>query len=135
VTESNADLVRDAFARWNTGDRESLLEQIDPDVEIQVVSSQVSGRAPFRGHDGYREWLVTMEEAFDIWEIHPAVFREEGDAVLILGHMHLRGRGSGVEFDQETGWIVNARDGIMWRLQTFLSHAEAVAAFSEDPVE
>ena len=47
-----------------------------------------------------------MDEAFDVWEIHPEVFREQGDAVLVLGHMHLRGRGSGVEFDQETGWVV-----------------------------
>jgi ketosteroid isomerase-like protein len=135
VTASNAELVRESFELWNTGDREALLEQIDPDVEIRVVSSQVSGRAPYRGHDGYREWLATMEEAFDVWEIHPEVFREQGDAVLVLGHMHLRGRGSGVEFDQETGWIVDARDGIMWRLQTFLSHAEALAAFSQDALD
>ncbi len=135
MTGSNSELVRESFERWNTGDRESLLERIDADVEIRVVSSQVSGRAPYRGHDGYREWLATMDEAFDVWEIHPEVFREQGGAVLVLGHMHLRGRGSGVEFDQETGWVVDARDGLMWRMQTFLSHADALAAFSQDPLE
>jgi ketosteroid isomerase-like protein len=125
---SNTELVRDAFERWNTGDRESLLELIDPDVEIRVATSQVSGGAPFRGHDGYREWHATMEDAFEVWEIHPKVFREYGDTVLVLGHMHLRGRGSGVELDQETGWVVDTRDGIMWRFQSFLSHADALAA-------
>ena len=36
-----------------------------------------------------------MDEAFDVWEIHPEVFSEHGDAVLVLGHMHLRGREAG----------------------------------------
>jgi ketosteroid isomerase-like protein len=135
VSESNADLIRDGWARWNTGDRESLLELIAPDVEIRVASSQVSGGEPYHGHDGYRQWVATLEEAFEVWEIHPETFREHGDAVLVLGYMHLRGRGSGLELDQETGWIVDVRDGLMCRLQAFLSHAEALAAFSEDPVE
>jgi ketosteroid isomerase-like protein len=135
VSASNVDLIRDSWARWNSGDRESLLDQIDPDVEIRVSSSQVSGGEAYRGHDGYREWIATMDEAFDVWEIFPETFRERGETVLVLGHMHLRGRGSGVEFDQETGWIVEARDGIMLRMQSFLSHADAVAAFSEDRVE
>jgi uncharacterized protein len=128
VTQSNAELVRASFERWNSGDTESLLEQIDPDVEIRVASSQLSGGEPYHGHDGYREWIATMKESFEVWEIHPEVFEEHGDAVLVLGHMHLRGRGSGVELDQETGWIVDVRDGRMWRFQAFLSHEEARAA-------
>jgi uncharacterized protein len=128
VPPSNAELVRDAFARWNSRDHESLLAQIDPDVEIVVASAQITGGQPYRGHDGYREWIETMEDSFDLWEIFPEVFEERGDAVLVLGHMHLRGRGSGVELEQETGWIVNVRDGKMTRFQAFLSHEEARAA-------
>jgi ketosteroid isomerase-like protein len=47
---------------------------------------------------------------------------------VALGHMHLRGRGSGVELDQETGWLVEVHDGKMTRFQAFLSHEEARAA-------
>jgi ketosteroid isomerase-like protein len=124
----NAALVRDSFARWNAGERESLLADIDPDVEIRVASSEISGGEPFHGHDGYRAWISTMEEAFEVWQVHPETFYEQGDTVVVLGRMHLRGRGSGVELDQTTGWVVETRDGKMVRFRAFLDHEEALAA-------
>jgi hypothetical protein len=73
-----------------------------------------------------------MEEAFEVWELHPETFEEARDSVLVLGSMHLRGRGSGVELDQEAGWIVDARDGRMSRLQTFTTHEEARSVFETE---
>jgi ketosteroid isomerase-like protein len=69
-----------------------------------------------------------MEESFEVWQVHPEVFREHGDAVVALGHMELRGRGSGVELDQQTGWVVEIHDGKMTRFHAFLSHEEALSA-------
>jgi ketosteroid isomerase-like protein len=132
VTESKADLVRVAFEEWNRGEREEFLERVDPDVEIKVASSEVSGGAPYRGHEGYREWVRTMEESFETWELHPETYGEREDAVLVLGRMYLRGRASGVELDQETGWIVDVRGNIMVRLRSFLSHAEAREVFANE---
>lgn len=128
MTQSNAELVRQSFQRWNQRDHDAVLAQIDPEVEIHVLSAQIFGGAPFRGHDGYREWIATMEDSFEVWQIHPDVFREHGDKVVVLGHMHMRGRGSGVELDQRTGWVVEIHEGKMTRLQAFLSHEEALAA-------
>ena len=125
---SNSELVREAFAEWNTGDREAFLRFVHPEVEINVVSSEVTGGTPFLGYEGYRAWVATMEESFEVWELHPETFEERGDAVVVLGRMHLRGRGSGVELDQEIGWIVDVRDGRMLRLRTFLKHDEALTA-------
>jgi|SRR3954454_19643657 len=125
---SNADLVREGFERWNARDHESLLAQIDPDIEIVVASAQISGGGPFRGHEGYRQWIRTMEESFDVWQISPTSFSEDGDRVLVLGHMRVRGRVSGVELVQETGWVVDVRDGKMTRFQAYLSHEEARVA-------
>jgi ketosteroid isomerase-like protein len=130
--QSNAELVREAFAEWNTGDRELFIERIDPDVEINVISLQVTGGEPYRGHEGYWQWIDAMEEAFEVWQLHPETFEESRDSVLVLGSMHLRGRGSGVELDQEAGWIVDARDGRMRRLRTFTTHEEARSVFETE---
>jgi uncharacterized protein len=124
----NAELVREAFERWNAGDKESLLDNIDPAVEIHVASAEAFGREPYRGHDGYREWLATMADSFDHWEVRPTVFHERGDTVVLLGTMHLRGRLSGVQLDQETGWLVRLRGDKMWYFQAFLNHKEALDA-------
>ena len=126
----NSKRVRDAFERWNAGDRESLLDEIHPEVEIRVASSEVLGGRPYRGHKGFRAWNVAMEESFEVWQVHPEVFREADDVVLTLGRMHLRGRASGVELDQETGWVIEFREDKMFRLEAFLSHDEAVEAFA-----
>ena len=128
MTTSNTDLVREAFARWNAGDRESLLADIDPEIEIYVASAQLTGVGAFHGHDGFREWHATMEESFEVWQADIDSYREIGDRVLALGRMHLRGRGSGVELDQETGWLVEIHGGKMTRFQAFLSHQEALEA-------
>jgi ketosteroid isomerase-like protein len=129
---SNTDLVEEAFAEWNTGEREAFLERVHPDVEIDVISLQVTGREPYRGHDGYREWVRTMEEAFETWKLRPETFVDGDDRVLVLGAMQLRGRASGVELDQETGWIIDIRDGKMARLRTFSSHAGARETFERE---
>ena len=129
ATQSNAELVREAFEEWNTGQRETFMDRLDPEVEINVISLQVTGGAPYRGYDGYRQWIAAMEESFEVWQLHPRTFEEHDDSILVLGSMHLRGRGSGVELDQETGWIVDVRDGRMWRLRTFTTHDEARDVF------
>jgi len=38
-----------------------------------------------------------------------------------------------VELDQETGWLVDVRDGKLLRLRSYLSHAEARDAFGREP--
>ena len=121
---SNAEIVRDAFERWNA-DRQAFVEIVDPDVEISVASSEVTGGQPFRGHEGYRRWIATVEESFEHWELCPQSFEERGDTVLVLGTMCVRGRGSGLELDQETGWLVDLKDGKLRRLRSYFSHAEA----------
>jgi ketosteroid isomerase-like protein len=129
---TNAELVEEAFAEWNTGEREAFLARVAPDVEINVMSLQVTGGEPYRGHEGYWEWVRTMEESFETWQLRPGSFEESGDKVLVLGTMRLRGRSSGVELDQETGWIIDVHEGIMRRLRTFPTHEQARAVFESE---
>jgi ketosteroid isomerase-like protein len=121
--------MRSAFERWNTGERESLLPEIDPEVELRMASSVLSGQDAYRGHDGYREWIATMEDSFEFWELYPKDFHEEGDRMLVLGSSRLRGRGSGVELNEEMGWVIEFRDHRLLRMEAFRGHALAKQAF------
>jgi ketosteroid isomerase-like protein len=128
----NAELVARAFERWNARDHESVLQDVDPNVEIRVASTEAFEGEPFRGHDGYRRWVASMEESFESWVVEPELFREKGDTVVVLGRMFLRGRASGVTLTQETGWVIELRNGKALRFQAFLDHAEALAAAGLD---
>ena len=99
-----------------------------PDVEIQTGISDAFQGQPFRGHEGARQWLAALDENFETWRIVMDECREQGDVVVVLGEVHARGRGSGIELVQEVGWVYEFRDDKMIRLQTYYDHAQALAA-------
>ena len=44
--------------------------------------------------------------------------------VMVLGTLHLRGRGSGAELDQPMGWLFTFREGRILRYEVFGGHEE-----------
>ena len=48
--------------------------------------------------------------------------------MVVLGNVHFRGRGSGVEADQPVAWVARFREEKLVRLQTYVDHQEALAA-------
>jgi ketosteroid isomerase-like protein len=48
-----------------------------------------------------------------------------GERVLVLGEVHLRGKGSGLALDQEYGWVFEFRDGQISRMWIYPDPAEA----------
>jgi ketosteroid isomerase-like protein len=124
----NARWVQEVFERWNGGDRSPPLERIDPDVEISTVIGDAFQGEPFRGHEGVRAWLAGLDENFETWRLSPEEWLERGDTLVVLGQIHARGRGSGIELDQPIAWVARFRAGKLLRLQTYFDHEEALTA-------
>ena len=82
----------------------------------------------FRGHDGFRSWFAETMESFEELSTELTEYRDLGDRVVAFGHIHARGRGSGLEIDSPTGWVFTVRRGKMVRAEGFLSRAEALEA-------
>ena len=129
MTDSpNVESVKRVIERWNGGDRTPPLDEVDPDIEVHTaIAGALSGK-PFRGYDGVREWLEALDEAFERWDIEPTEIRERGDTVVLLGVVHSKGRGSGLELDLATAWVADFRGGKTTRLRIFRDHDEALAA-------
>jgi ketosteroid isomerase-like protein len=128
MSEENVEIVRRSFAAYARGDIEETLTYIDPEG---VLQSAIIGGAEgnvYRGHDGFRTWHAETEAAFEELTTELMEFRDLGDRVLGLGHVHARGRESGLELDSETGWIFTLRDGKVVKAEGFLSIDKALAA-------
>ena len=125
---ANVQLIRTSFERWNAGRRDPPLELFDEDVEIRTAIGDAFKGEPFRGHEGAREWLAGLDENFETWDLVAEEFIERGETIVVLGRIRARGRGSGIELDQDVGWVFRIRDGKMLRLRTFLDREEALAA-------
>jgi SnoaL-like domain len=119
--------IRETWELWNAGirDPDRMGQGLTDDFELY---SALTGRV-FNGRDGLIEWMAEIDDSFDAWNLRIDEIRPVGeDRFLVLGGVHLHGRGSGVEFDQPIGWVVEFENGLTRRLFNFASHEEAIEA-------
>jgi ketosteroid isomerase-like protein len=122
--------LRDAFARWNEGERVFDPRWTHPDVEIHSAIGDFTG-ATYRGQEGVAQWVADMAEAFDEWRLELDELDEFAPGrVLGVGTAHLRGRGSGVSVDQPCAWIFDHDDGVLTRFEPFLNRVDEARAIA-----
>jgi ketosteroid isomerase-like protein len=128
ISSQNVEIIRSLVEHFNAGDRTVPTELLAPNFEFETPFSSVSG-APYRGHAGLREWLRELDEQFSEWENRVDDIREVGDSVIIIGSLHVRGRVSGLEFDQPATWVGHfGTDHRLTRARIYLDPAEALKA-------
>jgi ketosteroid isomerase-like protein len=131
MSQENVETLQRAQEAWNADDLDAWLAEADPEVEWHTALEQaLEGRGrTYRGHDGVRKaWEEYRSEAWGGLMNRIQEIRDLSDSVLVLGHLDVRGRTSGIESSQEFGQIVRFRGGKILRTDDFLSHAEALEA-------
>ncbi len=125
AAEANLEYVAEAFERWNAGEREIEFERIDPEVELHTPLASTRG-APYRGHEGFRQWIADIDEQFERWQLHADEWRILDDGVILaLGEIRARGRESRIEIDQPLAWVFTFRDDRLLRYEVFFDPDEA----------
>jgi ketosteroid isomerase-like protein len=122
--DPEVDLVRAIFRRFNEGDREPREDEWHEDAELVSPIADLRG-GPYRGYAGIREWQRDVSEHFEDWTTEMGEVRAVGERVLALGKIRMTGRGSGLEIEQDFGWVFDMRDGRIARLQIVPDTAEA----------
>jgi hypothetical protein len=75
-----------------------------------------------------RELATDWREAWERMDLIRQQVVDAGDPVVILGHIRLRARGSGIEFDSPNGSVVWAERGLIVREQDFTDWDDALRA-------
>ncbi|HVS29638.1 MAG TPA: nuclear transport factor 2 family protein [Solirubrobacteraceae bacterium] len=119
MAHGNLETVRRwfAFATPATGDPEAALELIDPEFEFAPHITGGHEGTEFRGLEGLESFLRVSAETWESLQAEPSEMLENGEFVVVLGTLHARGRGSGVEVEEPTVWLCRIRDGRMLRLE------------------
>jgi ketosteroid isomerase-like protein len=133
MSQENVETTAAWMAALNRGDLEALLEIADPSVEYFSYLASVSGEAgAYRGHDGIRQFLRDLDEAWDWFKVGVDELRDLGDYVLMVGRLQAKGRTSGLEVKKELAWILDFREatgpGRFTRVRYFPTVAEALEA-------
>ena len=130
MSQANAELasrVLDALARRDVS---CLVDLCDPDVRWHSFFAEVTfGRGGgYRGHDGIRQYVSDLNDAWEIvrGEVDAAI--EVGDIALLVGRIHYRGKASGVETASPAGWMFKFRDGKVLRFRAFRDPEQVLEA-------
>ncbi len=122
----------EAFKRFadanNRRDVEALLEELDADVEWHsaVLSSLGGEETVHRGHDGVREMLRDLYEAFSEFQVEFSDIRDHGDRIVAIGRWITRGEESGVEVTPPLASVVDFRNGKAIRVRSYLDPEDAL---------
>ena len=131
MSKENLETLRRAQAAWNAEDLDAWLAEADPEVEWHTALQQAleGGGSTYRGYDGLRKaWDEYRSETWGGLMNQIQEIRDLGDSVLVLGHLDVSGRTSGIESSQEFGQLVSFRGGKILRTDDFLSHVQAFEA-------
>lgn len=125
---SNVDIVRQAFAAFETRDPELLIAVTRPDMVFEPVTAQIAaGGEPYRGHEGMRRYI---EDVMRVWqELRPApdtFYEGENGVVVATGRVYAWGAGRVV--DSPAGWLWRVQDGKLAYGRVFETASGALAA-------
>jgi hypothetical protein len=120
------------WSAWARRDLDLILVRYAPDCQFEPPPEYVSAglRSAYRGHAGAREQAADLREAWERMDITPIEIVDAGDRFVILGHVHIRARGSGVELDSEIGVANWLEQGLVARECPFFAWDEALRAAS-----
>jgi ketosteroid isomerase-like protein len=130
MSRENIEAIKRGVEAYNRRDVDAFLEIHDPDVEWHpALQPMLGGEATvYRGHEGVREAIRDLDEAFAEHQIVIADIRDLGDQVVAIGHAHGRGKESGAETETPIGYLFDFRNGKVTRVVAFLDPNEALEA-------
>jgi ketosteroid isomerase-like protein len=107
--------ARRAIDAWNREDLDAFLETWHPDCEWRPAfprSLEAVGTV-YRGREGVSRAWDGVRAVWEEYRLDPEQTRIVGERIVVVGHIHARGRESGLALD--SGWSVlgTFRDGLV----------------------
>jgi ketosteroid isomerase-like protein len=122
--------VLSGWEAWARADLDLLFVRYAPDVHLEPPREWTAAgmRSSYSGHAGWREWAADWREAWERMELTSLEVAYAGNPVVVLGHLHLRARESGIELDSPYGSVYWIERGLIVRESHFVDLDEALRA-------
>jgi ketosteroid isomerase-like protein len=106
-----ADVVRAIYAAFARRDLAGALGYLSSECELDFAgTARLAGRsAPYRGHDGLREYFADVERIWDELVLHTEDIRVIPGSVIVIGH--ITGRRQGLDVRRSSVWTWRVKDG------------------------
>jgi ketosteroid isomerase-like protein len=130
MSQENVEAFKRGLEAGNRGDVEMLLEELDPEVEWHSALHALLGgeQTVFRGHDGVREMLRDLNEAFGEVQIEISEIRDLGDGLIAIGRTRTRGKASGAETETPLALVTEVKNGRTISIRAYLDPKKGLEA-------
>ncbi len=129
MAQENVELVRRGLDLVNRGDIEGALELLGDDFEMDWSNSIGPAKGTYRGREQIRGFWNSFVDAFDSLRWDPEEFiKVDESRVIVVNHVRMRGRGSGVKVEGLGAQLWTFRDGKPQSFKLYQTKAEALEA-------
>lgn len=130
MSQQNVEAFRRGLDAGNRGDIEALLEELDSEIEWHsALHALLRGeKTVFRGHDGVREMIGDLYDAFGEVHIEISEIRDLGERLVAIGRNRVRGKASGTEIETPLAFVADFRNGKTILIRAYLDPEEALEA-------
>jgi ketosteroid isomerase-like protein len=129
MSQENVEVCRRVFeALGMHRDTDAAFPYLDPEIELRSAIVGGAEGNTYRGHEGIRRWMAESDATWVELRLETKELRDLGDDVLLIGRLHARGRGSGIEIDSPIAWLSTVRSGRIVCSRGFLDPQEALEA-------
>lgn len=125
MSQENVEVVRKIHDAWERGVSPASLGLLHPDIEwINPEGAFEPGTR--RGLASFEAAIASMIEAFDSMSVKAREFLDAGDRVVVVATFVARGRASGIQRENEDGYVWTVRDGQAVQFRWFNDPAKAL---------
>jgi ketosteroid isomerase-like protein len=128
MSRENVEVVQQIADALGRRDLDLFLDVSDPAVEWHSSISVIAEGGAYHGHDGIRQYMSDVIEAFDLLDATLDRTLDVGDLVVGVGRLHYRGKASGVDSVVPMGWVFKFREGKLIYLRAFPDPEQALEA-------
>jgi ketosteroid isomerase-like protein len=131
-TQSNVELVQNAYAAFGAGDVEKLLGLMTSDIVWEFPASKVIPWAgTYTGPGEVAKFFAALMEHSEPEIFEPVHFVASDAHVIAMGHERFRVRSTGVPWACEWAHAFTVRDGKIASFREYTDTAAMVRAFGE----
>jgi ketosteroid isomerase-like protein len=121
MPEETAAPMLNAIDAFNEAGVEASLAYLDPDIEWWAPPEWLEDRL-YKGHDGIRRLGAYWTQLFDEYQLRVERVMDAGqDRVVILLYQLGRISGSSDRIEASIGYVAEARDGLVTRVDIYFS--------------
>jgi ketosteroid isomerase-like protein/rhodanese-related sulfurtransferase len=127
MSEENVEVVRRAIEAYGQEGLDGVLRYCDPEIEWTSTGDYIE-RATYRGHDGLRRYLGTLEGEFEDLRIEPVEVIDAGEQVVSSVRFTGQRKATDAPVEMTLIWVGALRDGLIHRVRNYPDMAAALEA-------